>query len=235
MKKLVTVLILVGVWCTAYSQHTHSKEMGLKGKVKKITCIYYAEGVFNNNSWSPKDSSRFTYKTVSYFNASQNIDSMQTFVNHSGKERLIKRKAYSYIKNADVTGWEYDCMEDVNYTVSMEWIDKTTYIESAKDASGLNKMSSKVYLDEKFHIIKREDQIYGEGELRDHSITETKFNPDNTEHTVSVTENKVSNLEYSMDEYTDQRDKAGNAIKKTYKNGVNTYRSIKYFIIEYYD
>ena len=117
----------------------------------------------------------------------------------------------------------------------MEWLDKSTYIESAKDASGLNRMSSKVYLDEKFHIIKREDQLYREGELFDYSVTETKFNPDNTEHAVSVTENKVSNLEYSMDEYIDQRDKAGNAIKKTYKNGVNTYRSIKYFIIEYYE
>lgn len=235
MKHLFVTILLLTLGGISYSQHCHSKEMGLKGKIKKVTCIYYNEGVLINNSWSPKDTSKFTYKTISYFNTSQNVDSIQTFVNHSGKERLIRRKGYSYAKNADVTGWEYDCMEDVNYTLSREWIDKSTYIESAKDASGLNRMSSKVYLDEKFHIIKREDQIYGEGELRDHSITETKFNPDNTEHAVSVTENKVSNLEYSMDEYTDQRDKTGNAIKKTYKNGVNTYRSIKYFIIEYYE
>jgi len=235
MKQLIMVLILLILVGITYSQHCHSKELGLKGKIKKVTCIYYAEGEFINNRWAPKDSSKFTYKTVSYFNSLQNVDSTQTFVNHSGKERLIKRKAYSYVKNVDVSGWEYDCMDDVNYTISMEWLDKSTYVESAKDASGLNRMSSKIYLDEKFHIIKREDQLYREGELFDHSITETKFNPDNTEHSVSVTENKVSNLEYSMGEYTDQRDKAGNAIKKTYKNGVNTFRSIKYFIIEYYD
>lgn len=229
------VFIMLFFVSSVYAQHSHSKELGLKGKIKKLTCIYYGEGVLLNNSWSPKDSSKFTYKTISYFNSSQYLDSMQTFVNHGGKERLITRKGYNYLINADITGWEYDCMDDISYTITTEWLDKFTYIESAKDPSGLNRMSSKVYLDEKFHIIKREDQLFRDGELFDHSVTETKFNPDNTEHAVSVTENKISNLEYSMDEYTDQRDKKGNAIKKSYKNGVNTYRSIKYFIIEYYD
>ena len=96
-------------------------------------------------------------------------------------------------------------------------------------------MSSKVYLDAQFHVIKREDQLYRDGELFDHSVTETKFNPDNTEHAVSITENKVSNLEYSQDEYIDQRDSKGNPIKKTYKNGINSFRSIRYYIIEYYE
>ena len=232
MKGSVLLIILLVACSTMKAQHCHSKELGLKGKIKKVTCIYYAEGVLTNNVWSPKDSAKFTYKTISYFNPSQNVDSIQTYVNHSGKERLIKRRGYSYVKNADITGWEYDCMDDITYSISREWIDKSTYVESAKDASGLNRMSSKVYMDEKFHIIKREDQLFREGELFDHSITETKFNPDNTEHAVSVTENKVSNLEYSLDEYTDKRDKYGNAIKKTYKDGVNSFRSIKYFIIE---
>jgi hypothetical protein len=208
--------------------------MGFKGKVKKVTCIYYAEGIATNNSWSPKDSSRFTYKTVSYYNTSQNLDSLQTYVNHSSKEKLVTRKGYTYSKN-EVSGWEYDHTDDISYTLKMEWLDKSTYVETATDMSGKNRMSSKVYLDDKFHIIKREDQLYRDGELFDHSITETKFNPDNTEHAVSVTENKVSNMEYSMDEYIDKRDKLGNAIKKTYKNGINSFRSIKYFIIEYYE
>ncbi len=232
------LFLLVGtmlLFASLQAQHSHGKEMGLKGKIKKVTCIYYAEGVLNNNSWSPKDTNKFTYKTVSYYNASQNIDSLQTYVNHSGKERLITRKGYTYIKNADVSGWEYDYMEDISYNITMEWLDKSTYIEYAKDQSGKNRISNKVYLDDKYHIIRREDQLYREGELFDHSITETKFNPDNTEHAVSVTENKLSNLEYSQDEYIDLRDKNGNPIKKTYKNGINSFRSIKYFIIEYYD
>jgi hypothetical protein len=126
-------------------------------------------------------------------------------------------------------------MEDISYEITLEWLDKSTYIEYAKDPSGKNRISNKIYLDDKYHIIRREDQLYREGELFDHSITETKFNPDNTEHAVSVTENKLSHLEYSQDEYVDQRDAKGNPIKKTYKNGINTFRSIKYFMIEYYD
>src|SRR5687767_14561263 len=92
---------------TLYSQHCHTKEIGVKGKVKKITCIYYVEGVSANNSWSPKDSAKFTYKTISFFNASQNLDSVQTFVNHAGKEKMVTRKGYTYAKN-DISGWEYD-------------------------------------------------------------------------------------------------------------------------------
>lgn len=228
----ITMLFFVSA---VYAQHNHSKEIGLKGKIKKVTCIFYVEGVQNNNTWVPKDTTRYTYKTVSYFNVTQNLDSVQTFVTHAGKEKLATRKGYSYAKNVDVTGWEYDHTDDINYTLKMEWIDKTTYVESATDPSGMNRMSSKVYLDEKFHVIKREDQMFRDGELFDHSITETKFNPDNTEHAVSITENKVSNLEYSLDEYIDQRDAKGNPIKKTYKNGVNSFRSIKYFVIEYYE
>ncbi len=217
------------------AQHCHTKEMGLKGKIKKVTCIYYAEGVYSNNGWSPKDSAKFTYKTESYYNAVQNLDSLHTYVNHGGKEKLVTKKVYNYSRSSDVSGLEYDFMDDISYDLSIQWLDKNTYIESAKDASGNNRMSSKVYLDDKFHIIKREDELYREGELFDHSITETKFNPDNTEHAVSITENKVSNLEYSLDEYVDQRDKNGNPTKKSFKNGINSFRSIKYFIIEYYE
>jgi hypothetical protein len=235
MKTFLSLILCMLLGSSILAQHCHSKEIGLKGKVKKIICIYYAEGVAINNSWSPKDSSKFTYKTISYYNGNQNLDSVQTFVNHSGKEKMVTRKGYSYLKNTDISGWEYDQTDDIKYSITLQWLDKSTYIETAKDASGKNWMSSKVYLDAQFHVIKREDQLYREGELFDHSITETKFNPDNTEHAVSVTENKVSNLEYSLDEYIDQRDKLGNPIKKTYKNGINAFRSIKYFIIEYYE
>jgi hypothetical protein len=235
MKFFGLTLVFVIVSSIIHAQHTHTKEMGMKGKVKKITCIYYAEGIFTNNAWSPKDSSRFTYKTVNYYNINQNLDSVYTYVNHSGKEKLTTRKGYSYPKNSEISGWEYDHMDDISYNITLNWIDKSTYIENAADPSGLNRMRSKVYLDDKFHIIKREDELFRDGELFDHSITETKFNPDNTEHAISVTENKVSNLEYSLDEYTDQRDSHGNAIKKTYKNGINSFRSIRYYIIEYYD
>jgi hypothetical protein len=218
-----------------YAQHTHSKELGMKGKIKKITCIYYAEGVITSYGWAPKDSAKFTYKTVSYYNTNQNLDSVYTYVNHSGKEKLTTRKGYSYPKSAQITGWEYDHMDDITYRITLNWLDKLTYIEDASDVSGNNRMRSKVYLDDKFHVIKREDELYRDGEIFDHSITETKFNPDNTEHAVSVTENKVSNMEYSQDEYVDQRDSHGNAVKKTYKNGINSFRSIRYFIIEYYE
>lgn len=235
MKRLLCILLCMSCLAAVKAQHSHGKELGLKGKIKKITCIYYAEGAYINNTWVAKDTSRFTYKTITYYNPAQNIDSMQTYVNHGGKERLVTRKGYVYAKNANITGWEYDYMEDIQYNIALEWLDKTTYIESANDATGKNKIQSKIYLDQKFHVIKREDQLYREGELFDHSITETKFNPDNTEHAVSITENKVSNLEYSLDEYVDQRDQMGNPIKKTYKNGVNTFRSIKYFIIDYYE
>jgi hypothetical protein len=235
MKHLLLVLVVMNGLVLLPAQHNHSKELGLKGKVKKLTCLYYAEGVYLNNTWVAKDTTRFTYKTITYYNPLQNIDSVQTYVNHGGKERLVTRKAYTYTKNNQVTGWQYDYMEEIHYQISMEWLDKNTYIELANDATGKNKIESKIYLDQKFHVIKREDQLYREGELFDHSITETKFNPDNTEHAVSITENKVSNLEYSLDEYIDQRDKTGNPIKKTYKNGISSYRSIKYYIIEYYD
>lgn len=233
MKNLFFMVGTMLLFVSVQAQHCHVKEMGLKGKIKKVTCIYYAEGVVNSNSWSPKDTNKFTYKTITHYNQAQNIDSIQTYVNHSGKERLITRKGYVYKKNAEVVGWEYDHMEDISYEITLEWLDKSTYIEYAKDPSGKNRISNKIYLDDKFHIIRREDQLYREGELFDHSITETKFNPDNTEHAVSVTENKLSHLEYSQDEYVDQRDAKGNPIKKTYKNGINTFRSIKYFIIEY--
>ncbi len=226
---IIVLLFLTGI----NAQHNHLKELGLKGKIKKLTCIYYAEGVIKNNTWVAKDSAKFAYKTITYYNRSQFIDSVQTYVSHSSKEKLLSVKRYTYDKNNMATGTEYNYLDDLNYSLTIQWLDKNTYIEQAKDASGKNSMNSKIYLDNQFHIIKREDQLYRDGELFDHSITETKFNPDNTEHALSITENKINNMEFSMDEYVDQRDSNGNPIKKSYKDGINSYRSIKYFIIEY--
>jgi hypothetical protein len=235
MKNLFFLLLLLTFTQGIYAQHTHGKEAGLKGKIKKITCIYYQDGVMINNSWTPGDSAKFTYKTISYYNASQNIDSITTFLSHGGKERLATRKGYVYLKNREVNGWEYDYINDISYTLSIEWLDKTTYMETAKDPAGNNWTTSKIYMDEKFQVIKKEDQLHREGETFDLSTTETRFKTDNTEHTISITENKASNLESSLDEYVDQRDKNGNPIKKTYHDKVNNSRSIKYFTIEYYE
>lgn len=235
MRGIIACILLISFATLCNAQHNHLKELGLKGKIKKLTCIYYKEGTQVNGRWSPKDSVKFTYKTITYYNHVEFIDSIQTFVNHGGKERLITTKRYRYDKNNMATGTEYNYLEDVTYSLTLQWLDHDTYIEEAKDASGANSISAKIYLDNKFHIIKREDIIYRDGELFDHTVTETKFNPDNTEHAVSITENKINHLEFSSDEYIEQRDGAGNPVKKTYKDGISTSRSIKYFIIEYYD
>lgn len=224
--------LLIGIF--SYGQHNHLKELGLKGKIKKLTCIYYKDGIQMNNRWAPKDSAKFTYKTVTFYNSKEFIDSIQTYVNHGGKERLITTKRYTYDTNNSASGTEYNYLEDVSYKLTLQWIDKNTYLEEAKDASGANSISAKIYLDSKFHIIKREDIIYRDGELFDHTITETKFNPDNAEHAISITENKINHLEFSSDEYIEQRDGSGNAIKKTMKDGVSSGRGIMYYLIEYF-
>lgn len=235
MRGIAIGVLFVITTSMMYAQHNHLKELGLKGKIKTLTCIYYKDGQQTNGRWAPKDSVKFTYKTITYYNRVEFIDSIQTYVNHGGKQRLISSKRYQYDKNSVATGTEYNYLEDVSYNLTLQWLDHDTYIEEAKDVSGGNSVSAKIYLDNKFHIIKREDIIYRDGELIDHTVTETKFNPDNTEHAVSITENKINHLEFSSDEYIEQRDATGNAIKKTYKDGVSTTRSIKYYIIEYYE
>lgn len=216
-------------------QHNHVKELGLKGHVKKVSTVYYAKGKKVNGQWVPNDTTKFTYKTVGFYNHHQNLDSVHTFVNHSGHERLISRKLYEYEDKKTTTGVQIDLLDDIQYDITTEWIDRHTYIERAQDLSGMNRIVTKIWMDNKHHIIKDESELYRDGELYDHSITITKFNPDNTEHAVSIRENKIANLEYSMDEYIDQRDEKGNPVKKSYKDGVNSFRSVKYYIIEYYD
>ena len=232
-----TFCLLLGllIFSFSYSQHSHLKESGWKGKIKKITCVYYAEAQLVNNTWVPKDSLKYNYKTISYYNSQQYIDSVQTYLLLSGKEKLTLRKGYVYSKGSAPGGWYQDNLDDIRYSTTWEWIDKNCYSEVSKDETGKNSIHSKIFMDDKFKIVRKEMKLYREGELFDDSVIQLRYSKDNPDHIVSVTENKTANLEYSQDEYVMQRDKAGNPLKITLKDAASTNQSIKCYVIEYFE
>ncbi|MGZ5287305.1 MAG: hypothetical protein ACXWB9_08985 [Flavisolibacter sp.] len=130
MRCVFLLIMLVNVHFTL-AQHTDAREMGLDGKIRKVTTYVYDSALLENEKYIPVETS-FISRISYFFNAGGRLDSTHYLLRNVDEGRDVSLRIIYTFENGKRSGYKEYEQGKLKEEASVLWIDPYNYLTRIK-------------------------------------------------------------------------------------------------------